>query len=185
MSIWLCTGCSARYAVGLEQCPQCGDSAHLEEPIPPTAWTCQNPECRAQWRLRLLQCPRCRGKEMRLEEIMPHITVHGGPNIPGEEPAGAAEVPAEVAAPTPADETPPAEAAPAPADTTTRPPVNASKATWIDHVVSHGLDKETAEGMTKPELHAWEPPAAEDSSAHELTITAEAEVTPGEPEAGP
>lgn len=158
MSLWICTACATRYAVGLEACPQCGDTQHTEGPLGALAWTCQTPECRSQWKLKLLECPRCKGDRMRLEEItLPHITVHGGPNIPGEQPARdetpavAAEVPA---APAVAETPPPAET---PADTASRPSVNAPKAAWVEHVAASGLDRIEAEAMTKAALTTWKP----------------------------
>lgn len=179
MSLSRCTRCGASCAVGLAACPQCEGTQFADSSVP-LAWTCQSTECRAQWRLRLLECPRCRGTEMRLEEItLPHITVHGGPNIPGEPahdeaPAGqpAAEVPA---APAVAETAPPA--AETPADAAARPSVNAPKAAWVEHVAASGLDREQAEAMTKAALTAWNPAPAADGAVSQVTITADADVT--------
>lgn len=31
MSVWTCAECTARYAIGLEQCPQCGSNKHSDK----------------------------------------------------------------------------------------------------------------------------------------------------------
>lgn len=65
-----------------------------------------------------------------------------------------------------------------------RPASAAPKAAWVAWAVECGLDQADAEAMTKAALQAWEPPmpgdeGTEPSVATTLTITAEAEVTPG------
>lgn len=187
MSLSRCTRCGTSCAVGLAACPQC-EGTDLVDATTQLAWTCQNPDCRAQWKLHLLECPRCGRTEMKLEEVMARITVGGGvsnadaqpgepgyitPPEPEPEPAGVA-TPAEATA----EAAPPASQAPAPA---ARPAAAAPKAAWVDHVVSAGLDRAEAEGMTKEALRAWTPPAPAAVPA-ELSITADAEVTRGEPQ---
>ena len=34
MSLWVCRSCTAKYAVGLTACPQCGSSNHAEDSMP-------------------------------------------------------------------------------------------------------------------------------------------------------
>ncbi|GAA1749444.1 hypothetical protein GCM10009734_66670 [Nonomuraea bangladeshensis] len=34
MALWVCLGCSTRFAVGVEACPHCGGTEHEEEGMP-------------------------------------------------------------------------------------------------------------------------------------------------------
>lgn len=104
MSLWHCTDCSTRYAVGLAACPHCGATGFTENgvPLPPKAWTCQNTDCGAQYALQLFNCPRCAGTRFELEDTVPKITKTSGASNGQAEPEPAA-APAVVAAePTPA-----------------------------------------------------------------------------------
>jgi hypothetical protein len=58
MAIWECAECTARYAVGLPECPQCGSTVRVNEKTQP---------------------------ESEEEQDMPKVTVHGGPSIEGFE----------------------------------------------------------------------------------------------------
>lgn len=198
MSLWHCTTCTARYAVGLPACPQCGGLDFLENgvPLPARICVCQTPGCGAAYAVQIFTCPRCLGTDLTMEDRMAKITVGGASNA--AEPTGEpGHVPPAETDTTPETET--AEASPpapeTPVDPTVRPPAAAPKAAWVDHVVAvSDLDREQAEGMKKDELRAWtaggqepaESPAEEpvpDGTLAEMTITADAEVT--RPEGAP
>lgn len=124
MSLWVCSGCSTRYAPGLEACPHCGSAERVEEGslkgsrLPFLDVACINPVCPAAGvqRRMLLRCPvpgvvemphllycaRCWqampavGGSME-EENMPKITRHGGPTNAAAGPAeGAARLSPEL-----------------------------------------------------------------------------------------
>lgn len=109
MSLMVCSGCSTRYASGLERCPHCGSGERVEEGaaatptrLPSLDVACTNPECSVAGVRRrvMLRCPvpgvvempsslRCApcGYELWTsdqrglmeEETMPKVTRHGGP----------------------------------------------------------------------------------------------------------
>jgi len=151
-------------------------------------WQCTN--CSTQYAVGLLRCPRCQAFEY-LEEgsIVPKTTLGGPSNAdaaPGEvghiaeEPAAPlADAGADAHAEAVADTEPDGQGAEG--DAPARPPSSASRADWVAYVTAAGLDPDEAARMTKKELAAWTPPAPGDLGA-ELTITAEATVTRGEPE---
>jgi len=151
-------------------------------------WQCTN--CSTQYAVGLLRCPRCRAFEY-LEEgsIVPKTTL-GGPSNADAAPGEVGHIAEEPAAP-PANDSADAHAeaiadaepggAGAEEDAPARPASSAPKDEWVAYVVAAGLGEAEAARMTKKELAAWEPPAPGDLGA-ELTITAEATVTRGEPE---
>lgn len=104
MAVEVCAGCSARYAVGLAACPQCGSTDRTDGAVgavPPWVWVeCTPGPCRAagvRRRVQLRQaalnvvelptllCAVC-GSELSItwpapeeeDTPMPKITVHGG-----------------------------------------------------------------------------------------------------------
>ncbi|MFF0138544.1 hypothetical protein ACFYRN_19140 [Streptomyces sp. NPDC005227] len=113
MAAETCADCTTTYAVGVEQCPQCGSTERVEQPagravLPSVTVTCANTGCRYESRERrvhlrtaaqgVLELPRlvCAGCGYDMptvtpwppvtdpeEEQMPKITVHGGPSIDG------------------------------------------------------------------------------------------------------
>lgn len=106
MSLWHCTNCTTRYAVGLPACPHCAATGFLEngEPLPAKAWTCQTITCRAQYAVFLHNCPRCAGQIFELEDVMPKITVNSGASNGAAEPEAPVEPAAPAAEPKPAAE---------------------------------------------------------------------------------
>jgi hypothetical protein len=121
MSLWTCVECSTAYAAGLDACPHCGSSGHLEGgsslTLLPRLVTVTCSSCPAgPWNLRLdvvktgllalpqLFCASC-GNQVQVpwppaEEDMPKITVHGGPTNAREadvSPAAAASPPQDAA----------------------------------------------------------------------------------------
>jgi hypothetical protein len=61
MAVWECAECTAKYAVGAPECPQCGSKVRINEATQP-----EQPD-------------------EQEETSMPKVTVHGGPSIEGAE----------------------------------------------------------------------------------------------------
>ncbi|MET7944282.1 hypothetical protein [Streptomyces sp. NPDC005302] len=113
MAAETCADCTTTYAVGVEQCPQCGSTERVEQPtrgavLPSVTVACADSGCRYEGRERrvllrtaaqgVLELPRlvCAGCGYDMptvtpwppvtepeEEQMPKITVHGGPSVDG------------------------------------------------------------------------------------------------------
>lgn len=158
MALWYCHGCTAAYAVGLPQCPQCGSKNYSEEePMP--------------------HITAAGGSSVSPEQVEAEQAAAAHAHQATAEAA-------PVAAPDPAAETRPEAETPTPEP----PPAAAPKAEWVDHVASvTDLDPEEAKKLTKPKLQELAEQAAAEQSARSLPfgvqITAEAEVT--RPEATP
>lgn len=170
---------------------------------------CVGEPCGAEYAVRLLAgCPRC-GSELK-EVGVAKATSGGASNArePGEsvdvlvaeEDGGAgarASAVADAISDGSADATAaarddavadaaPDEGADAAGAGPARPASAAPKADWVAWAIGAGASEDEAEGMTKVALMQWEPPApgdpgAEPSIGSQVTITAEAEVTRGEP----
>ncbi|MEU8362326.1 hypothetical protein AB0C27_40540 [Nonomuraea sp. NPDC048882] len=103
MALWVCSGCSTRYAPGLEACPHCASCERVEEGgggsrLPFLDVACGNADCPAFAVVRrvylrspapgvvevpkVLRCVRCwlamPALAGSMEESMPKITRHGG-----------------------------------------------------------------------------------------------------------
>ncbi len=161
MVLWICTSCKTQYAVGLLRCPRCRAFEYMEEgSIVPKSTTGGPSSVVAGPGEVGYVAPDDTAAEQALADDGISDAPAGedaqeasaGPDAGSEEPAGAEP---------------------------SRPASAAAKADWVTYQTGRGLDAETADGMTKKELQAWEPTAPGDLGA-ELTITAKAEVTRGD-----
>jgi hypothetical protein len=136
MATWFCGGCGTEYSVGAPRCPHCQSTDPIRE-----------------------------DEQLRREQEMAKITVHGGPSNADAEPGEPGHVPAEVEETI--DET---------VEVPDPPDANAKKADWVDYAVELGHDRVTVESFTKADI--VELVGTRSTSAH-------ADVATGSGDAGP
>jgi hypothetical protein len=138
--LWICTGCGSQYAVGLLRCPRCRALDYLEE-----------------------------------GSIVPKSTL-GGPSSAVAGPSEVGYVAPDAAeqaladdgiSDAPEDQQEAPEGSDADGQEPARPASAASKADWAAYQTGRGLDAGEADGMTKKELQAWEPPTPGDEKPDE------------------
>jgi hypothetical protein len=161
MALWYCCGCTAAYAVGLPQCPQCGSTEYTD-----------NEEEAAVPHITVAGGPSISPEQVEAEQA---AAAHADQATPQVAPVAAPDQAAETG---PETEASPVAEAPAPEP----PPVAAPKAAWVDHVAQvAGVDPGEAASMTKPQLRELAEQATTGQPAHDspfgVQITAEAEVT--------